>query len=279
MYNLKLTTYANGLQRIMVFDHIIKQGTKRPPRKKEKTPFGTWASECDYAFPRHSLYEVMKEYSHKESMKRAKAKVFDYAMSNSWDYFVTLTFNKEKVDRYDYDSCVKAMKSFLKYARRRNPDFKYILVPELHEDGAFHFHGLFADCPNLPMTDSGHKDKKRRTVYNIDGYKYGFTTVTKVTDSKAAGNYMTKYITKALCAVSKGRKRYWKSRNLNEPRVETICIQFPDKEVALDTLWASSRYHKECGRDEYKCWFFEYDPGVNMSIAMFEPFRFMAGVS
>lgn len=272
MYNFKLLKYANGITRIVLYDHVIHRGLARAKAKKEKTPFGTWAAEDESYFSRE-LSAVRKERSKNESMKRAKTMAYNYVMSNTWDYFLTLTFNPELVDSFDYDECVKAMKTFLQYVKRRCPEVKYILVAEQHKSGRFHFHGLFSNINDLPMTDSGHKDKKGRVVFNIDGYKVGFSTATKIADSKAAGNYLTKYITKSLCAVTKGRKRYWHSLNLELPKCEILHICIPDKELFLDTLFYSARYYKECGNEDYRSYLFEYDENVTWSIEEFAPWQ------
>lgn len=274
MYNFKLLKYANGVTRIILYENVIHTGHKRPARKKEKTPFGTWADE-DESYFSTALSEIRKERSKSESMKRTKKMTYDYVMSNKWDFFVTLTFDPEKVDSFDYDACVKAMKTFLRYVKRKNENVKYILVAELHKSGRFHFHGLFANCDNLPMTDSGHRDKKGRIIYNIDGYTVGFSTASKVTDSNAAGNYVTKYITKSLCAVTKGRKRYWHSLNLELPECEVLHLSFGKPNafmLALDTLFYSARFYKECGNEEYRSYLFEYD-GPVYSLDDFRPFE------
>lgn len=275
MYNCKILKYANGITRTFFYEHCIHTGHKRPKKKKEKTPFGTWADEDESYFSK-KLSEARKERSKTESMKRTKKMLYDYVMSNNWDLFVTLTFDPEKVDSFDYDACVKAMKTFLRYVKRKCPDVDYMLVSELHKSGRFHFHGLFANCENLPLTDSGHKDKKGRVIFNIDGYKVGFSTASKVTDSNAAGNYITKYITKSLCAVSKNRKRYWHSDGLALPECEVlhICFGAPSAfMLALDTLFYSARYYKECGNIEYRSYLFEFDKDVKWSADDFRQFE------
>ena len=70
--------------------------------------------------------------------------VYNYSLANDWDWFVTLTFDPQKVDRYNYSDCAKKLKNFIDVTRRKCPGLKYLFVPELHKDGAFHFHGLIA---------------------------------------------------------------------------------------------------------------------------------------
>ena len=130
---------------------------------------------------------------------------------------MTLTFAK---DRYNYEVLAKRLSVWISNIKRDYaPDMKYIFVPELHKDGALHFHGIVSDIGSLPLVDSGHKDKDGKIIYNIDCYKMGFTTATKVTDSGRVASYLTKYITKDLMSYSKGKKKYWASRNLKKPDI------------------------------------------------------------
>lgn len=86
--------------------------------------------------------QSIEEYARK-SCSRA---IYDIARSDCWEWFLTYTFEQSKVDRYDYSWCSQKMSDWLKNMRRVCPDMKYIVVPEQHKDGAWHFHGLFKNC-------------------------------------------------------------------------------------------------------------------------------------
>lgn len=159
-----------------------------------------------------------------KSFSRTKNKIYDIVRSNTWDWFVTFTFNKEKVDRYDYSEVTKKLSQWLNNMRRICPGMKYVVVPEQHEDGAWHFHGLFWNCDGLQFVDSGKKDKEGRKIYNVWKYRYGFTTATEIGHVGRASSYLLKYVTKELCDVSFGKKRYWASKNCDMPVVETYMI-------------------------------------------------------
>lgn len=146
--------------------------------------------------------------------------IYDIARSNQWDWFVTLTFNPQKVDSYDYEQCTKKLSVLLNnYRKICGSDFKYIVIPELHKTGRFHFHGLFANCENLDFVFSGKYTDKGQEIYNIGKYKLGFTTATKVQDNNRVALYISKYITKDMTAVISGKKKYWASRNCDKPKV------------------------------------------------------------
>lgn len=75
------------------------------------------------------------------SRNRAKAAVRDIARCNRFDFFFTWTLDAAKISRYDPEEVLKKVMTFLKNASYRK-GFRYVLVPELHKDGAIHFHGL-----------------------------------------------------------------------------------------------------------------------------------------
>ncbi|WP_298629113.1 hypothetical protein, partial [uncultured Senegalimassilia sp.] len=127
------------------------------------------------------------------SLRRAAAKLRDLALSNRFSYFVTLTLDQSKIDRYDMGQITKALNGWLDNHVRRD-GLAYILVPERHKDGAVHFHGFFNDA--LSVVDSGTLDvpgcKKPRkprsakqraewlaagahVVYNLEAWPYGFS--------------------------------------------------------------------------------------------------------
>lgn len=85
-----------------------------------------------------------KEDCQRISLSRSKRFIREISLCNDFDYFVTLTVNKENCDRYDVDVCQEHLKLILhnyqRICKRLGKDFKYILITEKHKDGAFHFH-------------------------------------------------------------------------------------------------------------------------------------------
>ena len=97
-----------------------------------------------------------EERTRKEFRSRSKNKIHDLARSETWEYFVTLTYHSSKTDRYDYNECLKKCRVWLNNQRRSYAqDLAYIFVPEKHKDGAYHFHGLIANVGNMKFVDSG----------------------------------------------------------------------------------------------------------------------------
>lgn len=184
------------------------------------------------------------ERSLRNSIARTRQKISGYARSNTWDMFVTLTFNPDKVDSFDYSLVSKKLSQWLKDVRKRYcPDLKYLVVPELHQSGRYHFHALFADCDGLRLVDSGKRDGQD-VIYNIGNYGWGFTTATYIKDSQKASNYIVKYITKDLCVVTAGKKRYWNSRNLNFEEGEEYFLEGVEKAELISVLCEDAVYFR-----------------------------------
>lgn len=254
MYNVKVIMYPDLSRQIRVYSHPVYEGEKKKPRPSpvELDPFND--------LPVRDIDEV--ERSILVSRKRTIDKIYMYARSNTWDWFVTFTFSPDRVNRYDYDDCSKKISKWLKNMKLRYcPDMKYIVVPELHKDGAYHFHGLFADCDGLDIRDSGKKvirkyQKGSRTcfkktdtpIYILGRYHLGWTTATAVRSNDRVVKYITKYISKDLVSSVKGKKRYWVSRNLDIPLEETGLLGSDERFVYQSELSevASFEKHVEC---------------------------------
>ena len=173
-----------------------------------------------------------------------------YARQCNWEYFITLTYSPDKIEnRYDYSLCMKKVRKWINHCKERKAnDLLYLLVPEQHKDGAWHIHGLLCNTTGLTFTDSG-KRYDGKIVYNLDNWKLGFSTATKVTDTYKVSNYITKYITKDLCAVTSGKQRYFVSKSIPKPKTFTALIDPSEvdsfvQEVA-DSYGADLEYQKD----------------------------------
>lgn len=170
------------------------------------------------------------------SMRRARAKLRRLALSNEFTHFVTLTLDKEKVDRYDPKAIMQKVNRCLDNLVRRH-GLKYILVPEQHKDGAYHFHGFIAgdirledsgtidlpweDKPKRPRDDQERADWLSRgghVVYNWPQWPLGFTTALPLYGTySAAVAYVCKYIGKQQGQRPMGRW-YYSGGGLKEPQ-------------------------------------------------------------
>lgn len=131
------------------------------------------------------------------NIARAKSIVREYALCNEWDFFCTFTINKNLYDRYDFPTFYKHFAKFISnYNRSCNEEekVKYLLIPEMHKDGAWHMHGLLKGIRN--------KD----TYINKNGFmswkqyeeRFGFISFSPIDDINRCCNYILKYISKDI---------------------------------------------------------------------------------
>lgn len=249
MYNVKIIEYPTGVQ-VRVYDKAIRE--KRwncdewgeIPEKKERE--------------RKDGEEVDRERSLRVSADRSLNKVYDYSRANVWEWFLTLTFNPDKVDSFNYEETTRKLHEWLRNIRRTCPNMKYLVVPEQHKSGRYHFHGLFSNIDELRMVDSGHTDAGGKTIYNVGNYSLGFTTATKVEDTRRASSYLSKYITKDLADSTFGKKRYWNSRNLDLPMEYILEVPHADTKQLKRELFAECTWHKATEGQMQSVYYFEF---------------------
>lgn len=163
-----------------------------------------------------------------------------------------------KIDRYDYKACKKAITKFFDNFRTRHAShFIYILVPERHKDGAWHFHGLVVGIPAgefyTPefITYRDRRSQELKVIRNTKGYMrwrrwpYGHFDCSVIKDYEASATYVSKYITKDLISVMKGAHLYFSSKGLRRPSLvfDEDNVPFPMKPQYSDEFcklsWAS----------------------------------------
>lgn len=177
-------------------------------------------------------------HSNRSSKMRSKNMIIEYARANDWQWFSTFTFDPQKVDSFDYKLCYQKLYQWLNNLQKRKaPDIKYLGVPEQHKSGRWHFHVLMSNVGALELVQSPVKG-----VYNIGGWKYGFSTATAVRSSKRVSSYITKYITKDLLEHTQGQHRYIKSRNLERASDMTYNVD-PNELDKLKLDLISKGYH------------------------------------
>lgn len=209
-YNSRLIQYSTE-QQITFYSKTITKGKK----KKELNEHFTKAYKND------KRTKEQEEHCKNISINKTKNKIYQLARANTWEWFITLTFDRKKNDASDYQVVVDNLKRFIDNLRKNYcPDLIYLIVPELHADGEhYHFHGLLANTGDLQFIYSGKIDKKNRPVFNIKQWRIGFTTATRVSDTARVSGYITKYITKECCSVLKNKKRYYASHNIEKPNI------------------------------------------------------------
>lgn len=146
------------------------------------------------------------------SFSRARSMIFEYAMCNEFEYFITLTLNKNKYDRYNLDKYIKNLgQSVRDWRKKYNTDIQYLLIPEQHQDGAWHLHGLINGIPSssLFINDNGYLD-----WFDYKN-KFGNCSLGRVKSIEKVSKYITKYIAKDLGqGIKKNSKLYYVTRGL-----------------------------------------------------------------
>ena len=165
------------------------------------------------------------------SMRRARAKLRRLALANDFEFFVTLTLDPAKIDRYDGEAVTRALSRWADNMVRRH-GLRYILVPERHKDGAYHFHGFMAG-DGLRTIDSG-VEWDGRPVFNLPQWTFGFTTAQRLYgDYHAAVGYCCKYIGKQDGERPLGRW-YYSGGALREPEKVYCDLEYRDIENAVE---------------------------------------------
>ena len=181
--------------------------------------------------PPHRLHKPQSKDNAPQgrSISRAKRKIYDIAALNEFTYFVTLTLDGSKIDRYSGEEVARKLKTFLSNKVRRN-GWSYIVVPEYHKDGkGIHLHGLVSGC--LRLTDSRRRVPDGRVIYNIDDWKYGFSTCIELTgDREAVARYIGKYVTKDTQKIL-GNFYYAGGNIERKPESEYLNLEYEEIEA------------------------------------------------
>lgn len=227
-YNVRVKTYADGHDQYFWSENLILRDIPEEFRPKKVKKLKIPGSQS--------------ERGKRNSLKRAIQNVYDLARCNQFDWFITLTFDGNKVNRYDYDACADAIKMFTN--RLRKYGCRWLIVPEQHKDGAYHFHGMVSG--SLPLIPSGrtcYNEVSGETleIYNLANYEFGFTTATRIVHPEKTASYIAKYLTKEI-AVPKGRKCYWASKSLVRPAVSYVEM---DDDDFFWNIYMNARYTKE----------------------------------
>lgn len=170
------------------------------------------------------------------SLSRTRSKVFELAMCNQWTHFVTLTLSPENGNRRDLASFKHALSKWLNNLNfRKGYNIKYLLIPEPHEDGCWHMHGLFMGIPEKMLRRFSVHERlpyrvlrmlhEGRQLYDWPAYakKFGYVTCERIRSLDACAKYVTKYISKNLgLSVSRlNEKLYLCSQGLE--RAKVVC--------------------------------------------------------
>lgn len=213
--NAKVKFTPDGFCKVSCFTRNIYKGEGYEPLEY----FSREQAEIELQSPQKKERETESPVRERaDSFKRSKNAIFEIAAANEWNYMVTFTVDQEKCDRYDREAVKKAFSGWL-YDMAKRKGLKALIIPEFHKDKAIHFHGLING--SLDMVHSGTykiegekkpvkestlrrrgltpRDENVKNVYNVKGYKLGFSTAVPLDGNVTrVSYYMTKYCTKDL---------------------------------------------------------------------------------
>lgn len=183
------------------------------------------------------------------NLSRARSTIFELAICNPWEWFITLTLDPKKYDRTDLKKFSKDLSRFIRnYRARHGVNVKYLLIPEQHKDGeSWHMHGLLMGLPESHLRLFQLEERLPRyirykllsdqPVYEWEPYrkKFGFCDIEPIRNIEATSKYVTKYITKAFDnnVIESGGHLYYASQKLNRATV-IAKGQFTNTEMDFD---------------------------------------------
>lgn len=152
------------------------------------------------------------------NISRASSKVKELVLCNPWDYWCTFTIDKVKFDRYNLKGYVKRLGNFLRdYNKYCDPDdkVKYLLIPEMHKDGAWHMHGFIRGIRQQDL----YRNKNGYLSWRQYERTFGFISMKRIEGERAIehlSSYMLKYMTKEIRNTIKelGAHSYYSSQGL-----------------------------------------------------------------
>lgn len=169
-------------------------------------------------------------------LRRIKKTSRSIAYGSRWAWYVTLTVSPSLCDRYSFDDVYRRVfrDIIYRYNRGARSDRRllYFFVPEFHEDGAIHLHGLLKNVrrESLRRNEHGFLEiadfRERLGFMNIQSLSKSSRE-----DYKKTVDYILKYVTKSFDGLPPGVHSYYCSQGL--PRGEIIQKTYDDSVEAL----------------------------------------------
>lgn len=179
-----------------------------------------------------------------ESIARSRSKVQEYALCNDWQYFVTFTIDGKKYDRFDLKKYKKDFSQFINnFNRGRQQKVKYVIIPEKHENGAWHMHAIFMGLSAADLKEYTYEYPWPKTAVHSEGAipnyirekidtgnpiyyweeyekRFGYNVFDVVQDKNKVSSYILKYFTKNLSKSIKdlNSNLYYPSHGLSKAR-------------------------------------------------------------
>ncbi|KAF3999450.1 rolling circle replication-associated protein [Glaciimonas immobilis] len=179
-----------------------------------------------------------RERNDEDASRRAKKNVRLCCKEIRADRMITLTYRENMTDR---DLALKHLKAF---ARRvgKVAGFHYVAVIEQQERGAIHFHIAVHGRQSYVLVRSiwqsivgvGEGGQQMGQANVRDPHKFGFGK----NGANKLASYIAKYVGKKMDSRELNQKRYFRSRGIVLPEVNTWRISSTDMLGAVQTAFA-----------------------------------------
>lgn len=178
----------------------------------------------------------LNEPDRARQLRRIRKTSRSIAYGSRWAWYVTLTVSPDLCDRYSFDDIYRRVfrDIIYRYNRGARSDRRllYFFVPEFHEDGAIHLHGLLKNVrrESLRKNEHGYLEiadfRERLGFMNIQSLsKFSRDEYKKTVD------YVLKYVTKSFEELPLGVHSYYCSKGL--PRGEITQKKYDDVTESL----------------------------------------------
>jgi len=188
--------------------------------------------ELDTVLPGDALMPGQMPEKRNDNITRARARIYELAYCNPWQWFFTGTMAPDRNDRTDLDGFRRRFSQMIRDIKRRQAlDIKYLLVPELHADKKnWHVHGFLMGLPETELHKFQIGDRMSsyiarkvaagQDVYNWMQYQkiFGFCDLEPIASHDGACKYVTKYVRKSMehSVTESGKNLYYRSQELAE---------------------------------------------------------------
>ena len=205
-----LTKSKFGDYKLLVYKDNSDDSKEKSSKLNDIEVLRDYADEVGF----ENLMQTDRDYI-MESYSRSKRNILDLALNNDFQWFVTFSFDRKKIDREDIKLTKKKFLYYINnYNKSKNVKLKYIAVPEWHADKkAIHFHCLMSglcDLKYVGVTEFGHKDFRSEYCFK----RLGSVTAIRIFDyQKFIAYYITKYVTKESARIF--RDSYFRSYGLD----------------------------------------------------------------
>lgn len=179
---------------------------------------------------------ILNEPDRARQLRRIRKTSRSIVYGSRWAWYITLTVSSSLCDRYSFDDIYRRVFRDIIYrynhGTRSDRRLLYFFVPEFHEDGAIHLHGLLKNV---------RRESLRR---NEHGYleivdfreRLGFMNIQSLSKSSREGykktvDYVLKYVTKSFEGLPPGVHSYYCSNGL--PRGDITQKTYDESVEAL----------------------------------------------